>query len=281
MTTAVYDVLDSIPVRIPELSVLVTQAHNLFLKIEKLQREGKDFSAEEEFYNILCRSCSVLMSSHLEGFLKDFSKSLESDLNYNLKSFRRMPRGMQRAFCQKIAYYEGVQPSEIDTRINYLISFFESNSVPIDMDAFPYKENANKNPGYAYIDKIFEKFGISNIIRSLDIPQLSSVFNGDERAYYILSRNLIRSKAHAYYFPYKGMSKSYIFQRLKGKVALPQTIWHTFIEDMLVRRHKIVHGDTLSNISTWDELYWDVKKVNVLMFGLVYSVIDILSGISM
>lgn len=94
---------------------------------------------DEQLYNTLCRACCVLIASHLEGFLKDLTKGLLSDLNYNREGFRNMPAPMKRAFCKKIAFYEGVEEKEINKRINQLVAFFDNNSVNIDMDAITYK----------------------------------------------------------------------------------------------------------------------------------------------
>jgi hypothetical protein len=78
MSTASFELAQSIPARVDELSVLIRQA-----------KAVQD--TQESLYNAVCRACCVLMASHLEGFLKDLSTSITRDLNYNLGGFGQMP----------------------------------------------------------------------------------------------------------------------------------------------------------------------------------------------
>ncbi len=257
MSTALFDLAISVPKRIGELHIL-TDAAKFY--------ERKD----EPLYNALCRAASVLIASHLEGFLKDLTSSLVADLSYYHGSFSKMPAAMQRAFCEKIVFYEQTSRLEIDERIKQLIAFFSQNSVPIDMQAFTYKESSNKNATSAFIDKALGRFGVPNIINSISGSRFENVFNNDTRTNYALVRDLKRFRSRLYRFPYLPLPQEYGFQfeKLKGK---GQTLWHSFIEEVLIRRHKVAHGDTLDNESSWEDLQKDTVKLEVMMQGLMYS----------
>jgi hypothetical protein len=95
MSTAVFEVARSIPLRTNELRQLTTLATQLE-------------TTNESSYNALCRACSVLLAAHLEGFIKELGKNLVSDFNFNVESFSMMPSAMQRNFCERIAFYQGV-----------------------------------------------------------------------------------------------------------------------------------------------------------------------------
>lgn len=267
MSTAVFDITTSIKGRISELQLLCTKANEYSKK-------------NEDVYNVLCRSCCVLIASHIEGFLKDLSNSIIADLNYYIGDFDKMPAAMQRAFCMKIAFYEGVEQTEIESRIKQLLAFFTSNTVSIDMSAFSYKENLNKNPSSDYIDKIFSKFGINSITASIAIPSLLVVFEDDHGKNFRLARDIKRFQSHLYKFPYRPLPKEYKFPDVKAvkKNAAPQTLWHTFIEEILTRRHLIAHGDTTGNVTTHEELEKDILKTKILMYGVMYSAVSRFSG---
>jgi hypothetical protein len=179
---------------------------------------------------------------------------------------------VQRTFCEKIAFYEGVTRSEIEERTKQLIAFFSQNSVPIDMKAITYKESPNKNASAAFIDSAMAKLGVPDVVNAIAGGRFDAVFNNDSRANYILIRDLVRFRACLYNFPYRSLPARYPFVFRKVKVKHPiQSLWHVFIEEVLTRRHKVAHGDTLANETSWETLRLDAVKLEVLMQGLMYA----------
>jgi hypothetical protein len=272
MSTAVFELSLLIPERIAELETLNRHA-------EKVLSENA--IKNEALYNILCRSCCVLLASQLEGFLKDLTKALVHDLNYNLNSFSKMPKVLQRSFCERIAFYDGVELKEIEDKIKQLIAFFEKNPVPIDLYAFPYKQNPNKNASYEFIDKSFSKIGIPNIMLSLAKHQLEDIFENDKQITFVLRRDIKKYKSLLFRFPYKNLPSEYKFNHVSGKLppGLPQTLWETFIEDIMTRRHKIAHGETLANETTHEDIGFDIQKLEVMMHGIMFSATTYISSI--
>lgn len=263
MSTATFDVAMSISTRLGELKRLV--AHAIYSR-EKLN--------DEHIYNSLCRACCILLASNLEGFLKELSRSLVLDLNYYLQDFSKMPAMMQRTFCEKIVYFEGVPEADHQKRTTQLISFFTKNSVQIDLQAITYNQNPNKNPSPNFIDSAFEKIGIYSILNTLTESRLEDVFKNNRALNYKLLRDMSRCKSHLYSFPYRNTSPDYSFKQFTkaDKKQTPNnTIWHDYIEEILTRRHSIAHGDTLQNDTTAEQLESDITKLEVLMYGLMYS----------
>jgi hypothetical protein len=261
MSTAVFELAISIPGRVKELNTLVEHA-------SECEQEN------EPLYNALCRATAVLLASHLEGFIKELTSALVADLNFNSGSFNLMPAVLQRTFCERIAYYEGVQQQDVDDRIQQLIAFFSENSVPIDLTAISYKQNPNKNPTANLIDGAFRKLGVPEILGAVSGGRFDVVFDNDKRNNYLLLRDLVRFRSCLYVFPYRRLPTHYSFKFRADKSksrAQPQSLWLTFIEGILVRRHKVAHGDTLDNDTTWEELALDITKLQVLMQGLMYA----------
>ena len=259
MSTAIFEVALSIPERIAELERLIRLAD---MEIER----------DEPAYNTLCRACCVLLASHLEGFLKDLTKSLIYDLNFNLKIFKNMPEAMKRTFCEKIAFYEGLPTDEINQRAKQLTTFFSQNSVPIDLHAFSYKENKNKNPSPDFVDGILSKVGVPSVLSSISGGMLENVFKDEIRISYVIRKDIKRFRSYLHKFPYKQLPEKYTFNYpAKKEGKKPATLWNTFIDEILSRRHNIVHGDTMSNETNTKALLKDVEKMDVLMHGIMYS----------
>jgi hypothetical protein len=262
MSTASFELAQSIPLRISELNVLIEKAR----QVE---------TSNEALYNALCRASGVLIVSHMEGFVKDLATSIVGDLNYHLGGFSAMPVAMQRTFCKKIAYFENVPTKEVESRVKQLLVFFGRNSVEIDMKAFTYKENPNKNPSTDLIDSTFEKLGTPNILNSIAIPPFEVVFDNDIATNYRLNRDMRRFVSYLYAFPFKKIPEPYCSAAVNvHKANGGQSLWHTYVEEVMTRRHSIAHGDTLSNPTSWEELKRDCEKLSIMMFGLLYSAAD-------
>lgn len=263
MSTSLFETCVAIEDRCTEVLLLIDQSS---IAIEL---------GNEALYNALCRSTSILLASHLEGFLKECIRSIILDFNFHVPEFKDMPSAMRWTFCRKIAYFEGTPEKEIIERTKQLMTFFDKNSVPLEFDAFTYKETNNKNPSNSFIESSFDKIGVSKILNLFSTTLPSDIFQNDPAKEYFINRQLKRCRSNIYSFPYK--------QSPSNIIGLPEqrpttTIWHTFIEEIMSRRHKIAHGDTTENITTHTKLYGDVKKLRVLLNGLVLSASTALSG---
>ncbi len=264
MSTAVFEVARSVSSRIAELE-----------RFTNLAADAEENN--EGLFNSLCRACCVLLAAHLEGFVKELSKALISDLQYNFKSFSNMPDAMQRTFCQRIAFYENVPQGEIDQRVKQLKDFFSVNSVVIDFQAFSYKENKNRNPGPDVVNDLFLKIGVPSVLDSISGGRLERIFENDSSLNYSILRDIRSFISNFYSFPYRRLPGEYSFNYRPGKASSggkPKgqvSLWHTFIEEVMQRRHSIVHGDTMANETNLSELKRDVEKMQVLMYSILYS----------
>jgi len=81
---------------------------NLVTLLEKLDRQWKEVDQlidnakenranNEDLYNALCRSISILIVSHLEGFTKELVKNIIFDLSEGF-SFREMPSAIKKTY---------------------------------------------------------------------------------------------------------------------------------------------------------------------------------------
>ncbi|WP_363351207.1 HEPN domain-containing protein [Methylocystis echinoides] len=219
----------------------------------------------------MCRSTSVLIASHLEGFVKDFSRSVIVDFNFFRKNFHNMPRKLQRTFCHKILFFEGVEQRHIDKRVTQLTEFFEKNSVSIDLDAFQYNENPNKNPSASVVEAVFDKIGISSILTCVSGRYFEGVFEDSINKSFLINRNIRRWRMIFYHYPYHTPPKDFKISPMQVKGRSDRTLWHDYIDTVLTRRHAVAHGD-LGNEATSNELASDIMKLSVLMHAIAYGV---------
>lgn len=228
---------------------------------------------DKALYDILCRAASVFLVSGLEAFLKDLNEAIQSDLNTNVAKFSEMPRGMQREFAAKIVSFDSVPEPETVKRVNQLIKFFSINSVTIDMLAFPYKENSNKNPSVNFVDQSFSKYGIASITHCLHGSKFEAVFDGDAYTNLTLRRQIKRMRSTLYHFPYRDLPTEFVmkdWERKKGATP-PGSLWHDFLETILRRRHGVVHAETRNNPTSWKSLQTDIGKLEAFFAGITFA----------
>ena len=265
MTTALFELAVSVPKRVAELNSLINHA-------EICEKKAGESLFTEQLYNAICRATSVLMASHLEGFLKDLTSGLVSDLASYSNGFASLPSAIKRSFCLKIAYYENVPQQDIDDRTKQLTAFFSKHSVPVDLQAISYKESPNKNTTSAIIEKQLGKLGIPNILDSLRGGRFDDVFDNDRISGDTLRRDLVRFRSRLFSYPYRSLPSEYTFNfRRTIPETQNQSMWHIYIEEILVRRHRIAHGDTMENETSWKSLRQDIVKLEVFMQGLMYA----------
>lgn len=260
MTTALFEVSSHISTRISELNVILNAA--------------KEHDETNPLHKALCRSATILLSSHLEGFLKDVSKSALLDLQYNIRHYKDMPKNIRETFCRKIVYYEKIEEKDIRGRMTQLDAFFMSNSVKIELNAFNYNENPNKNPSPKNIDRPLKIFGLEDILQRISTEKILNIFEGSASSEYMTLRQMSKFRSTLYRFPYKALPSNYQFLKPKkaSKKQISPSIWETFLDEVLERRHAVAHGDTMENIGHINVLRENVKKLEVLMYAILYCV---------
>ena len=257
METAVFGTAKTISSRIAEVRLLIDKARMLE-------------DVDEEFHDALCRSASVLLVSHIEGFLKDVVSSICIDLNYFVKDFSKMPDSVKRQFTLNWVHYEEVPERDVNSRARKLQDFFDEHSVPVRLTSPNVATSRNKNPSVKVIDKLFEPLGVNKIVSSLHSDYYQRVFEGSSSATYHLLRQCLANRSKVYSWPYRGCEDGeFMAPPNKGDPYAGSSLWVTFIEDILKRRHSIAHGVALKNTESPSSLSWDASKAEALMSGLM------------
>ena len=260
---------------------------NLVTLLEKLDRQWKELDQlidnakenranNEDLYNALCRSISILIVSHLEGFTKELVKNIIFDLSEGF-SFREMPIAIKKTYCCK---YIGVKndhnKGSYDKIIAKLLEKFDEINIRIEDESFLFVDN--KNPKPSIIEKLFKNFGINNIFKYLDTSKLDDAFSSTTSELSELLEELkIYITSHIQTFPYTFELESYGLDSTNN-IQGTRTLWQSFLDEINKKRHNIVHGNNFENADDINELEKAKMKIMILQFGLIivlaFNVID-------
>ena len=251
MRTAVYNYIIELNERWKEVDILIEQAH---LKAD----------CDIDLYNALCRSVSILIVSHMEGFVKDITKNVILDLNYNLK-FSLMPTSVKRTFCCKYLGAD-VGGNNRNKNIDLMIEDFSKyDQLKISYEPFLFVDNKNPNP--SNIKNVLSRFGVSDVFKNLHQSRFDSTFESKNKVNINL-RRLNKILLHvSSEFPYSADLKKF---KLGNKKYNNRTLWEEFIDNLNHTRHKIVHGNTFDNLDSIQDIKLQQGKVRILQLLIVY-----------
>jgi len=228
-------------------------------EIDLLLSEAKANNSEN-VSSAITRACLVLMSAHLEAFLKEVGKNIISDINA-YGNFDYLPNLMKSRYCDYFmpkSLKDGTEKIAIEKK---LVKTFSEHKNKIETEAF---EISTQNPKPATINKYIEHFGVRNFCNLLDGSQLDLAFGGDNTE---LENLLTKMKKHILKhtnnYPY-GVSIKY-FRIKEG--SNKESLWVNFLDELVRRRNNIAHGLELENI-TFAEIMDFRKKIEIIQYAI-------------
>ena len=233
-------------------------------EIHLLVNQAESIQEEENLYNAICRSTQVLLVGHLEGAIKEMVKSLLDDLSM-LVSFKDQPPAVKKTFTTFFI------KSELGGKYNpiyqdRLIEIFELNNADLRVEPFFFEQN--KNPSPFIIETIAKRLGISNVFSRFVRSEMDIAFEDSQTGLIDLRDRL---KAHLEQallnYPYQTDPSQFRIQ-VQDIKAYTGSLWNTFLDGILAKRHGIAHGATLSNEVEHTEILKSLIKVEVLLYGL-------------
>lgn len=251
MATFIADYLDTVDLQWKEIDILTHEA----MRVE---------SSNAELYNALCRSITILIVAHMEGFIKGASKNIISD--YSSMEFKKLPTAVKITYCKKHLGFDENAFSDYHVRIKTLISDLEcSTDFKITHEAFTLDKNRNPKPDT--LDLIASRFGVSDIFKNLNESLFDEVFSMTspriKRVLPVASKKIKRMVST---FPYCVKKHPY---GTKPKKYNGRTLWQTFLDDLNMKRHAIVHGNDFGNTNDISTLVELKDKVMMLQFAFL------------
>jgi hypothetical protein len=252
-----------------EISLLINHAENLFEQTDE---------NSQKLYDSICRSISILLVTHLEGFIKDFTKELILDINQFI-NFRDVNKSVKRQYISSFLISNDNKKLFNQKSEKLILKFEEIDNkdddekyIKITHDPFLFKDN--KNPKANVIEYVCKNFGIKNIFSHLKESSLEIVFENDRIETNDLIENIYSELIEkTEEFPFNINASDYNLSTV-SIARNEKTYWETFLEELLNTRHKIVHGSTLDNIKSHTELKDFEQKTILIQYGIIILLID-------
>ncbi|WP_375122653.1 HEPN domain-containing protein [Pseudomonas sp. LW8] len=244
-------------------------------EIDTLISRAKELKTEDAaFYNAICRSTTVLIVAHLEGFTKDLIKNVVADLNRS-DSFVMLPNAVKRTYCVKYigAPVDGDSKS-YNKKIETLISKFDDLNSKISHEPFFYSRN--KNPSSSVLITAFENFGITKVFDYLHESELDVIFSSsvpEAREKSALLKNLVVTGSEIYPYKIEGLGLG-----IEKKKTSKKTLWEEFVDQINAKRHLVAHGNEFDNNDDISELERRRVIVELLQYALIAIMIESLNG---
>lgn len=249
MTTNLKNFINETKERWIELDILIEKAK----AVEEV---------DPKFYEVLCRSSTVLILAHLEGFYKGLVKSIIDDLNDYL-TFKYIPKKIRLSL---LGHY-----CEDERKANNLLDnlLFDQS---IKLETTPFLPEKNKNLSVEVIDYIFSQLGFDKgTFHKLDVPKIQECFELETRE--------LKEKKELFFsiidsdcsqFPYTiDLYTHQLLKEKKDRTKNPKNcFWHTFIDSVNMQRHHIAHGEIFNNTTSVHEFEKNRLKAEIVQYIL-------------
>lgn len=229
-----------------------------------LEEAEAKFEKNELLYKALCRSAQVLLSAHLEGYLKDLVKNAIEDINH-YSSFKDSNLFLKKRLCEYFIMHSNIdkKSKEAHQKTLELISVFDNLDTKFKREYFYYTEN--KNPKASVLDKIAEQFGVEGFFKQLKKSNLDLIFSNTsteniETCQHIKSYLLETTDK----FPY---TTTLSFLEIDDSKPGNDNLWDALLSDLLKRRHDIAHGTETDTSASHVTIGHDKTKVQILMYA--------------
>ena len=252
MSTFIREYLEQLKTQWEEVDVLIGSA----VECEK---------ENQELFNAICRSTSVLIVAHMEGFIKDLTKNLIRDLNSN-KEFSELPRAIQNTCCKGYLGFNSTAIPKYQESINDMIQHL-SECTGYRVTPEPFLFDKNRNPKPDSIQEVFKRLGHKDVFKVLHKSLFDEAFESDSRLHRLLSLSQFFLDKRVSVFPYKVSINTL---NLKDEKYTGRTLWQEFLDEINKVRHAIAHGNTFSNDENIDDIKRRRSKAKLLQLALVY-----------
>lgn len=252
MATFLFDYITQLDTKWREVDVLIKKAEEI--------RE-----TEQELYSAICRSITVLIVAHFEGYIKDLVKYVVKDLN-DLVPFKDLPEGIKRTYCTEyLGLNRDREDKNYENKLKKLIKKFGEINCQISHEPFFYPVNKNPNP--SVVTNVFTRFGVSEVFHLIHESVFDDVFSESlseiKRRISSLKLKLLDGIV---LYPYVFNREGYNLDRCSCNV---ETLWQAFIAEMNQKRHEVAHGNEFDNVE--DVFSLEVKKNKVVLLELVLA----------
>lgn len=254
------------------INFLLSELDSRWSEVSILLETANEYEQKNQvLHDAICRSVSVLMVAHFEGFYKDLIKNIIEDLKVNIE-FCDLSNSIQRNYCS--IFIDSQSSSQAQHRIiELLIGKFKEVNVRISYEPFLFSRNENPKP--QIIETLFENIGIKKIFEILESSDYENVFQEENSSIEKRIEELTQIlDSYSFSFPYKYEKSYFDMKPISNKKTNKRTFWEEFLDEINRRRHGIAHGSDLGNSHSVEELILTKNKLRCLELALLHVVIE-------
>ena len=254
------------------INFLLNELDSRWNEISILLKTAKDYEKTNQvLHDAICRSVSVLMVAHFEGFYKDLIKNIIEDIRAN-KEFCDLSSSIQRNYCN--VFIDPKSSSNAQNRITeLLIEKFKEVNVSISYEPFLF--NRNENPKPQIIETLFENIGIKKIFEILESSEYENIFQEENSS---IEERVTKFTeildTYSFSFPYTYENFYFNMKPTSNKNGKKRTFWEEFLDEINRRRLGIAHGSDLGNVHSVESLILTMNKIKCLELALIHVVIE-------
>jgi len=215
----------------------------------------------------ICRATVVMLSSHFEGSLRMIAQAISNDLNESY-SFAELPTPLKRGFVQDGLIRVDTEAKKLGQVISRVVDLLGTTNVMISDSFFLDRRG---NPTVKEVNSIGQYFGVDKVCSWFVGSKMEDVFKNDRAwAAQYAKRLATSTRKNVEAFPYSLHPERY---QLRKNSGLGTSLFETFIENFLQRRHDLAHGRGLGTpAKSVREIQDDLRKVQLLIYGFVLVV---------
>jgi len=240
-----------------------------FAEIDLILSYASEKENTSELYSTLCRSAQVLLIAHFEGAVKQFVRDVIDDFNQSNYEFKDSPNALKYTFCTFFIKENN------DLIRNKLLDTFNSVPVKYTAEAFLFNNHSdnNRNPNSNVLNNILQRFGVSGFLSQIENSDLDIAFE-DSKSNQVAIRDKIKFylienvKSYPYTVSLELFNIKYDRNADKRKLR-KKSIWEEFLDEVMIKRHTIAHGNSLESQCSHTEIERSKLKIEILIYAYV------------
>lgn len=258
MATFVLDLVNTLADRWREVDVLLKKA------------QEEESNPDCSLHDVLCRASVVLVVAHLEGFVRDCARAVLHDIN-RFSNFQASPSHLKRTFCSTFVQ---VRDGSDNKKIAKLIALLDGLQTKFAPEPFLFegKNDDSRNPSPAVVERIARNFGIGKFFSLMASSKTDEVFKNNPSDIAAIT-DALRDHllAHTADFPYTVDPRAFDLDVVGVVAKGTRTLWETFLDNLLKKRHDIAHGSDRLNGTSVSEINRAKSKVVVLQYAFALT----------
>lgn len=242
---------------------------NLLINLAEDISSNTSYIEYDLTYKSLCRSISVLLTSHVEGALKAIIVGFIDDLNQDVNVFAEYPDSIARNFIKNFFFNSTIKDEQ---KITEIFEQIKETNYKINSNYF---KNIHTNAKPDAIVKYGQFVGINSIINCYANSLLEEVFTDDKEEINSILQEIKEYISNSLCsFPYQtdGIEK-FRLNFSSSRRTCNASLFKDFLDNISRTRNSVAHGDYDNNYTDTVILRKNLIKIQFLIYGFILIII--------